>query len=108
VRIFWRVHRCVSWKASAASRSFSKIVRLSSSDSAFLTNCSAIVEAPCRSLPATSASTARRMPLRSTPGSCQKRLSSTATIAFSIVLPISAEVSITTLLGGAKMPIGRP
>ena len=39
-------HWCASWKASAASLSFSKIVRCDWAWSAFLTNCCSIVEAP--------------------------------------------------------------
>ncbi len=106
MRIFDLAHSWVRWKASAASRSFSKIVRLSSSDSAFLTNCSAIVEAPSRGPPVTSETSARAMPLMSTPGSVQNRLSSTATIARRIHGPSCLKVSMMSRLGGAKIPIG--
>ena len=94
--IFCLGHLRVRWYASAASRSFSKIVRLSCSDSAFLTNCSAIVDAPSREPPVTSAKTARAIPRRSTPGSVQKRRSSTDTIARRIQGEICWNLSITS------------
>ena len=47
------------------------------------------------------------MPRRSTPGSLQKRLSSTATIARRIAQRDLVELSITSWLGGANIPIGR-
>ena len=108
MRIFEGFQRCVSWKASAASRSFSRTVRFSSSESAPLTNCSVIVEAPWVAPPVTSATSARASERMSIPGSDQKRLSSTATIACCIGLEIWLKVSITSGSGAAKIPIGRP
>ena len=78
------------------------------SASAFLTNCWAIVEAPWRERPVTSAMNARAMPRMSTPGLVQNRLSSIDTIASCIVGEISPIELITTLFGGANSPIGRP
>ena len=103
--IFVLGHRRVRWYASAASRSFSKTVRLSCSDSAFLTNCWAIVEAPSLEPPVASASTARAIPRRSTPGSVQNRRSSTDTIARLMYGEICWKLSIASWLGGANCPI---
>ena len=66
-----------------------------------------MVDAPWRAPPVTSAMNARAMPLMSTPGSVQKRLSSTETTASGTIGPSCGEVSMTSLLGGAKMPILR-
>ena len=81
------LQRCVSWNASAASRTFSRIVRSPSWASAFLTNCSAIVEAPWVAPPVASATIARPTPFKSMPESCQKRLSSIETTACRLYLP---------------------
>ncbi len=76
-----------------------------------MTNCWAIVDAPWREPPPTSATNARAIPRMSTPGSVQKRLSSTDTIASCMAGEISFRPpvieSMTTLFGGAKIPIGR-
>ena len=82
-------------------------MRLFCSASAFLTNCSAIVDAPWVAPPVTSAMNARAIPRMSTPGLVQKRLSSIETIASCIAGEMSLYWSITTLFGGAKIPIGR-
>ena len=68
VRIFCLDHFLVKWYASAASRIFSKIVRLPWARSAFLTNCWVIVEAPWVGPdPNTSDTTARATPWMSKP-----------------------------------------
>ncbi len=109
VRIFVRGPSRVSWYASAASRSFSKIVRLFSSLSTFLTNCSAIVDAPWVAPPVTSdserARDARgcRRPGRSRSACPRPRRSRGPSPGRS-----AATCRCTSWFGGAKIPIGRP